>query len=68
MTPSERLRRALHEAADALADLAEERAESTPRRVPKAKAPATVPNNDMAAAYAQRELGRQGWPTPKRAG
>ncbi len=66
MTPTERLRRALHDAADALADLAEDRAETTPKRAPKA--PATMPNSDVATAYAQRELGRQGWPTPKRAG
>lgn len=65
MTPAERLRRALHDAADALADLAEERA--APASAPKA--PATVPNNDVARAFAQRELARQGWPkTPRRAG
>lgn len=64
---AERLRRALHAAADAFADFLDAQGEP----VAPAEAPAVVPNNDVAERFAQEQLARRGWPAPrgrKRAG
>lgn len=55
-----RLRRALLDAAEALADLFEEEAPEAPAPLP------TLPNNDLAERFAREQLDRRGWPAPKR--
>lgn len=59
--PRKRLRRALLDAAEALADLFEEEAPAVP-----AKPPVALANNEVAERFARDQLERRGWPQPAR--
>jgi hypothetical protein len=60
---AERLRRALHAAADALADFLDAQGPAVEK---PADAPTVVPNSDIAERFAREQLARRGWPAPKR--
>lgn len=60
---TERLRRALHAAADAFADFLDAQG---PADAKPAETPVVVPNNDVAERFAREQLARRGWPQPAR--
>lgn len=66
---TERLRRALHAAADAFADFLDAKGEVTEASAPveaSTETPVVVPNNDVAERFAREQLARRGWPQPAR--
>lgn len=62
---TERLRRALHAAADAFADFLDATS-VTPEAEASTETPVVVPNNDVAERFAREQLARRGWPQPAR--
>lgn len=63
-SPSVRFRRALIEAAEALADLFDDEADGRAPLSADATPPTEIPNNAVAERFARDQLAQRGWPAP----